>query len=237
LARVLQNAEWDWAGAEREYRRCIELEPDYALGHSWYGSFLASIYGRFDEAIREGERAVELDPFSPANLHNLAGSLNMSGQEDQAAIMFRRAIALEPDWWQPHRGLANALGFSGNFGEAFAEIQRTYELATPVQRITITADFAFMLARSGDKVSATKMLEDLMSQPETPPFHLARVHAGLGDQDNALRILEHGVLKKDRNIITLRGEWFASLHANPRFTRLLALYESGSLPPQARGLS
>src|SRR5262249_33992176 len=182
--------EWDWTGAEREYRRAIELNPNYAAAHDWYGFYLA-LMGRSEEATRELERAVELDPLSPAFRSDLGEVLRFARRYDAAIENNQKAIQTDPKFWLAYLLMATAYGNKGDFQAAYEAIEkgRTVENDTLLSVLE-----AQLLARGGQTDRARKLarqLEDLAERgTPLPAAFMAQIYAALGDKNRAFEWLE-----------------------------------------------
>ena len=123
LGLLAMNVDWNWAEAEREFKRAIELNPNYATAHQWYGEFLAYM-GRFDEAIAESERARELDPLSLIINTDLAKVLSLARRYDEAVTQFRATLKLDPEFAEAHGLLGLTHSLQGKHEEAVAEMRQ-----------------------------------------------------------------------------------------------------------------
>jgi len=120
LALILENYDWDWSSAEKEYRRAIELNPNYATAHQWYAEFL-TWRGRFDEALRESESARRLDPLSLIIATDRGSIFYFSRQYDRAIEQFQSVREMDPAFGRAHL-IADAYVQQGRFAEALADI-------------------------------------------------------------------------------------------------------------------
>jgi tetratricopeptide (TPR) repeat protein len=121
-------SEWNWSEGEREFKRALELSPNYPTGHMTYSWYLMPL-GRFDEAIAEAKRAQELDPLSLV-INNVAGfSYEIAGRPDQAIEQYRKELEMDPDFIGPHRHLGLIYLRRGEFSEAFKEYQKACVLS------------------------------------------------------------------------------------------------------------
>jgi tetratricopeptide (TPR) repeat protein len=128
LAFVTLYYDRHWANAEREFRRAIELNPNYANGHHWYGEFL-SLIGRHEEAIAESERARELDPLSNI-INTWVGSRYLYAREyDKAIEQYRNAMEMDPGFVPVHLVLGEALEQKHMYQEAIAELEKAVSLS------------------------------------------------------------------------------------------------------------
>src|SRR6516162_5852634 len=127
LAQIL-FFDLDFAGAIKEFKRAIDLDPNYATAHHWYANGPLLALGRFDEAISEGERAIELDPLSPIINVNQANNYIMAGRYDEAIQQIRKALELDPEFGYAHSNLGLALELKGDLPGAIAEFRRAHQL-------------------------------------------------------------------------------------------------------------
>ncbi|MGH9794357.1 MAG: TPR end-of-group domain-containing protein [Candidatus Acidiferrales bacterium] len=222
LAVIRFEHDWDFAGADREYRRAIELKPDYAFAHQWYAEYLATM-GRHQEAVAEVRRALELDPFS-RSINLVYGQILMYSRDYVAATaQFRKLIDLHPDFAEPYAHLNRIYlqqGKEREFAEYFLQwAERTGFLAKELEgyRRAYQSGDVRALLRERKRV--------LLQQAETyyrAPYMVARIHALLGERDAAFQWLEKAMLQRDDFIIhvTVDPE-FDSIRSDPRFQQLL----------------
>ncbi|MCA1816686.1 MAG: winged helix-turn-helix domain-containing protein [Acidobacteria bacterium] len=212
LATTRMNYDWDWAEAERHFRRALELNPAYAPARHWYGWYL-TVVGRHDEAIAELQWAKQLDPFSLGINWFLSAALCLAGHYDESIEQARELIALEPNFWPGHWALGVAHTYQGEFGAAAAALRKADEIdASPM----IRGALAHVQALAGEVEEAHAMLSELeRSEVYVPPYYLALIHAALGERDEALAHLERAyeerdgslpLVKVDRRLDGLRGE-------------------------------
>src|SRR5262249_49300996 len=128
LGMVRKEHEWDWEGAERSYRRALQLNPNYAPAHLWYGEYLAA-RGRHDEAIAAIGRAVDLDPLSLI-IHASLGrhGYAFARQFDRAAGQLHRTLAMDPNFWVAHHFLGGVYACTGRLAEALAAFETANRL-------------------------------------------------------------------------------------------------------------
>ncbi len=214
--------DWNWSGAEDQYKRAIELNPNSSVAHLFYSHLLSNI-GRHDEALTEVKRARELDPLS-AFVSALEGQFLLhAGRTDEALDRLRQASELDPNFYFPHQFAASAYIERGMYGEAATEARRAKELA-PNQ--TVSRSFgAYALAKLGKRDEAQAMLGELLklsTEGFVPPSHIALIYHGLGETDQALSWLEKGYEQRDPKMAFLKVEpkW-NTLRAHPRFQELM----------------
>jgi tetratricopeptide (TPR) repeat protein len=213
--------EYDWAGCEKEFRRAIELNPNYAFAHDQFGMALA-FQGRLDEAIAEGKRAALLDPLSPQipvdNLMALAWRKDFQAALEET----KRAADLDPAFFFPHWGYAWVNIQRGKTKDGIPELQKAKALDSPS---FITAWLAYAYGASGDRTRAMAEMEDLKKQSShgyIPAFNLALGYLGLGDRERALDALERAYASDSQWLGWLKMDHtFDPLRAEPRFVALL----------------
>jgi len=221
LAYVKFYYEWDWPGAEREFKRAIELNPNYATTHQWYGEYLGNM-GRQDESFAERQKALRLDPLSPIITSELGFSYLYARKYDQAIEEFRKAAELYPDFSPAHDFLAYAYQQVGRYDEAIAETQKSIALAHD------SHDFiglARINARSGRRGEAQRLLRDIAEGSKDRYYSsalMATVYVALGDKDRAFEWLEKAYQQRDWGLVQLRvSPDFDSIRNDPRFVDLL----------------
>ena len=213
--------EYDWAGCEREFRKAIALNRNYAFAHDQFGMALA-FTGRYDEAIAEGKRAAELDPLSPQILIDATIAQFFKRDFKAARDLARRAHELDPTYFFPvmMEGWINLE--AGNAKDAIPSFVNATKMDAPP---FVTAYLAYARGASGDKVGALAELDSLKKmsgKDPVLPFNLALVYLGLGDKARAIDNLEKA-LAADSQMLAWLGHdaIFDSLRGEPRFVALL----------------
>jgi serine/threonine-protein kinase len=212
----------DWAGAEREYKRAIELNPNYAQAHFWYAIYL-SIMQRQSEALAEIRRAQDLDPLSlPITVWH-ARILAYSGQTDQAIEMLKRTLEMDRNFILTHQRLGQLYEEKGMHDEAITEYKEVLRL-TEGKPLGIAA-LARVYAAMGKRDEAQKNLDELLQlskQRFVSPTSIAIVYIALGNKDQAFAWLEKGNEVRDLNILRLKlDQGFRPLRSDPRFDDLV----------------
>ena len=228
LGAALELYEWDFPGAEREYRRAIELNPGDAVAHHRYGVFLTRT-GRIEEAHAELRRALELDPLSLPINADAAGPFVRSGDYERAEEQLRKAIEIDPNFPRAHYLLANLYTQMGRYEEAIAEAQKTAALNAPRQQgggaPRVGYQLAYIYAKAGRAREARQVLDELESSPDRrdslPYFH-ALTYAALGEKERAFALLEKLYEIRSPELIELRHDpaW-EGLRGDPRFQDFL----------------
>src|SRR5436309_2726597 len=212
LAWSLFVYDWDWEGADREFRRAIELNPRYASAHQWYAFLLAS-RGEHDAALLEGHTAIELDPASVSARRGLGWLAFYARRFDLALDHLARAVEMNPMAVESYRILATTLGMQGQWGEAERMLRDA--LVLPGAGAYTTATLGWVLARSGKRSEAEQLLRELETvarESYVSPVAFAIFHVGLGNVDRALDWAERAYDEK-------RG-WLAYMKVNPMLDAL-----------------
>jgi len=208
--------------SEREYRRAIELNPNYATAHQWYGGGLLTTTQRFDEAIAEGKRAAELDPMSLIVHLELAMDYYYARQYDNAIDQLRKTIELDRNWYLAHMILCQTYAVKGALPQAAPECQKAKELNDDPGVLSFLAQ---VYAASGKRDEAMKLLgqmNEIAKQRYIAAYNFAGVYAGLGDKDQAFQWLERSLQDRAWDITYLKVDpMFDNLHSDPRFADLV----------------
>ena len=203
LAFVRLYYDWDWAEAEREFRRAIELNPNYAQAHQWY-SHLLMARGRTAESISEAKRAVELDPLSlPANM-NVGWQYHWARQPDPAVEHLRKLLEMDANFEQGRWGLGLAYEQKGMFEEAAEEFREAAALSggSPVYLAALGRSYAL----GGKKAEAVRVRDELEGKSKlryVPPYWMATLYASLGEKDQAFRWLGKAYEERSGGLIWL----------------------------------
>ncbi len=223
LALVHLYFDWDFSSAEKEYRRAIELDPKYPTAHHWYSLYLSWL-GRHEEAIAESERANELDPLSPIISIVRAVAFYYARQYDRAIEAARRTLELNKGFSPALLFLGLALEQKKMYPEAIAAFEEAVRL--PGRSIEAVAPLGHAYAVSGRREEAMRLIEELKGRSERgyEPLNIALVHAGLGQNDEAMRWLEKAYQARSAWLITLAlkvGPRWDALRSDARFQDLL----------------
>lgn len=214
--------DYDWPAAEREFRQAIELKPNYAPAHLWYGFYLMA-RGRSDESIAESRRAIELDPLSDEANTGLGVYLFYARRYEEAKEQLRKTLDLEPNFWFARLYLARVYTAKSEFALAIAELEKTRLIegaSTEVQ-----SALAYVYAVAGRKDKARRIIDALKEQSKrkyVPPYNIAVVYAGLGEKERSFAYLEKEYAEGAyyMNLLKVDPE-LDSLRSSPQFEAFL----------------
>jgi tetratricopeptide (TPR) repeat protein len=229
LATYALNYEWNWAEAERQYKRAIELNPNYGFAHSGYGTYLEAL-GRFDEAVNERQLAQKLDPLSPFAAADVGYPHYYARRYDVAIDHYRKGLELDPNCSWCHLWIGQVYVQKGMYKEAIEEINQAIQLSASDIRARATLAHAY--AVSGRRDDALKLLHELQKtsqQRYVSPYYIALVYAGLGENQEAVAWLEKARQERQSYLILMKVEpVFDRLHSDPGF---IAIERSVGLEP------
>jgi serine/threonine protein kinase/Flp pilus assembly protein TadD len=222
LGTIRQDWSWDWVGAESEYKRAIELDPNYPTTHLWYSNMLCD-RGRFDEALAESELAQDLDPLSLVISSSVGSVLFYMRQYDKAIEQCRKTIELDPDFPLAHYALGAVYEAQGKFDEAIAEVRKARMLGydNPFAQGLLGCCYA----RSGKRNEAAEILNELLQSSEqgrAASYGIALVYHGLGDKGKAFEWLERAFRERlaPPNGVHVEPVW-DSVRSDPQFVAIL----------------
>jgi TolB-like protein len=228
LGGVKDLYEHDLAGAEKEYKRAIDLNPNYASAYHWYAEFLGE-QGRFDEGLANWKKALELDPFSLAIGTDYGLEyLYYSRKYDQAVDYLNKLVEMDPNYVRTHTYLATVYETMGRYDDAISEIEKRVALQgmkpeeiANGKRVLIDA-----LKADGAKGYWSKALEFTMQDTKkgenVPALTVARIYAELGQRDEAFKWLEKAFDNKETDLVYLKvSPIWDKLRDDPRFAEML----------------
>jgi TolB-like protein/Tfp pilus assembly protein PilF len=222
LATCLASYDWDWPGAEHEFRRALQLNPNYATAHYFYGFFYLVPMGRLDDAIAEMKRAQELEPLSLIINTNYGATLTAARRYDEAIAQIHKALEINPDFGVAHLRLSVAYAYQGRYDEAIAEGQKARELLSPSPSAPSTLGNVYAMA--GRKAEAQKVLDELKEQSKTryvPAAAIASIYAALGDKEQAFAWLGKSYEERNFALPGIKNASWDPLRSDPRFADLL----------------
>jgi TolB-like protein/Flp pilus assembly protein TadD len=219
LAQVLYR-ESDMAGSIAEFQRAVALNPNYATAHQLYGNHPLAALGRFDEAIAEGKRAIELDPLSPIINSDLGETLYCARRYDEAIAQLRKAVEIDPTFWYAHEVLGVALQLTGDVQAAIAEYEKAQQLSDD---LAPRVELALAKAQLGDKEAAVRMLaelEELSQHRYVNAFWRTLLYLSLNNHEEAIRWLEQAVANHEVTRLKVHPV-YDPLRGDPRFEALV----------------
>lgn len=219
LALIVQNHDYDWQTADKEFKRAIELNPNYATGHHWYAEHLAW-RGRFDEALRESERARQLDPLSLIIAADNGAILYYFRQYDRAIAQFNAVRELDPSF--PRTAIIFAAYVQkGMFAEAEVDIEKHMPGDNPWH----WSSLAYTYGRAGNQAKAEDALKKLLNLNQrqlVDPMVIAPAYIGMGNNDQAIVWLEKAYAQHSNGLTALKVDpAYDPLRDDPRFQNLL----------------
>jgi eukaryotic-like serine/threonine-protein kinase len=222
LAFVKMAYQWDWAAADHQFRRAIELNPNYATAHQWYASYLVMM-GRFDDSIREIRRAQELDPLSRIINANLGLHYYYARKFDESVEQLKRTISLDEGFFVPHQYLGRTYIQKGMHREAIAELERARGLSGNAPEVVASLGHAYAVAgRTADAQKVLAELDEIARERYVLPYFRAAIYTGLGDRDQAFTWLERAFEERHPGLVLINIDpRFDSLRSDPRFTDLI----------------
>ena len=217
--------EWDWAGADAEFRRALALNPGSRSVHEDYGFFLTSM-GRLDDGLAQSREAAILDPLSVGPVHDMAINALVRGDYEQAATGFRHAIDIDPNWTWGYIKLARTLAIQKKCKEALAQAEiaerRIAGGVAPLSWSWLGATYAICsdTARARQKLDELHALE---KKQYVDPVTFAEIHSAFGAMDEALRWYEKAYLDRTPNMAyaAIGSRISLELAGNPRYKAIV----------------
>jgi eukaryotic-like serine/threonine-protein kinase len=214
LAGVLRLYDWNWAEAEKEYKRALELDPNSAISHFGYGDFLGSM-GRRDEAAAQKERAAELEPYEPFFVSRVGGAKDPERKLKQIL----HAIELDPKYSFSHVMAAGTYLERKEYDKAIEEAKLSKDLSPDQTWSDVSLSRIYVEA--GKPEEARAILDQLLLRSTShfvPPYHIAMVYNHLGDKEQTLYWLKQAYDVKDPKMTFLKTmNWKKNVRDDPRF--------------------
>jgi tetratricopeptide (TPR) repeat protein len=223
LGTIKLISDWDWVGAEAEYKRALELAPGSAQTHYSYSFTFLVPRGKVNDALSELKQALELDPLSLIINTNLGEILSVARRYDEAIAQCRKTLELDSRFGPAHDTLGRAYTQKGMYPEAIREFRMALEYSPAW--IAPVADLGNAYALSGNQGEAWKTLAELLKRSKksyVSPWNMATVYVALGEKERALASLEKAYEIHAQPVIFLNVDpRFDSLRSEPRFQRLV----------------
>jgi TolB-like protein/DNA-binding winged helix-turn-helix (wHTH) protein/Tfp pilus assembly protein PilF len=225
MGHILHNYDWDFEGAEREFKRAIELNPNYATAHHWYSHYLMQV-GRTVESLAQARLAQELDPLSPFINNGLARQYYLSRQYDKAIAQCQVVLQMDSAYLPARTQLALAYEQKGMLTEAVSAMEQARKLAGEKTDLPMVhALLAHAYALAGRRANAQSELNVLMAIGQkryVPPSYVAVVYLALGDKNKAFDYLNKSYQDRSEQLLYLGVEPVVDpLRSDPRFDALL----------------
>jgi DNA-binding winged helix-turn-helix (wHTH) protein/TolB-like protein/Flp pilus assembly protein TadD len=222
LANVKSWWEWDWPGAEREFKRAIELSANDPIPNQQYAGFLVTM-GRHPEAISEIKRAQRLAPLSLTTNVQAARVLYFAGRYEESLEECRKTLDMDPNFAGAYMFLGRIHAQKGLYREALSELERARVLQHDSAEVRGLIGYTYAVSgRAGEAERVLKELRGLSKERYVSPYHVAMIYAGLGKRDDAFQWLEKAYDAREGRLTIVRfAPEFSSLRSDPRFTRLL----------------
>jgi len=223
LAHVLANYDWNWSAAEKEFKRSIELKPDYATAHQWYAIHYLTATGRLEEAVQEMKKALELEPASLVMNTFMGATLYYAGRYDEAIDQCRRTIQMDPNFAVAHWHLGLAFEQKQLLDAATEEFKKAISLSggSPLMR----AALGHAYAKSQKNHEANEMLNELnelAKRQYVSAYEVAKIYVALGNSEQAFQLLEKAYKEHSFHLANLNVcPQFKSVRSDPRFQDLV----------------
>ena len=236
LAYCLTNYYWDWAAAEREFKRCFELKPGYATAHHWYGLLYLVAIGQADEAVKEIRKASELDPLSLPISANVGLLLSVAGRHDEAIEQLTKTLELDPNFVYSHWQLAVVYERKGMYDEAIEEFEKAIALSGRGTLPTSLLGHAYAVSgRRDEALAVVDQLIEISKRRYISSYRVAVIFAGLGDKEQAFAWLDRAVDERDGWLIWLKLDPMVDpLRSDRRFNKLLRKIGLAGASPKPR---
>lgn len=222
LGYIKFTYDWDWVGAEQEFKRAIALNPLYDTAHHWYSHELIAL-GRTREGMAEAQRALELSPTDTVMNEHMGWTYLMARDYDHAIQSASKAVELDPDFLLAHRVLGLAYQYKGQHGQAAAEFERGLQLSKgdPVAKAFLARSYA----AAGNTQQARQILNELLGLAKAqyvPPAEIADTFAALGQRDQAFEWMNQACDERASALVYLKvAQVYDPLRSDPRFQELL----------------
>ena len=221
LGRIALFHDWDWITAEKEFKRAIELNPNYPTAHHWY-SICLRLAQRFDEAITEARRALDLDPLSLIIHVNLASHFYFARRYDEAIEQYGKVIEMDQNFHIGHM-IGLPLEQKRQYNEAIAAFHLALKLSEGDPEVLSCLGYAFAISgRTADAQSVLDQLNKLSEKRYVESYTIAVIHAGLGETDRAFEWLEKAYENRDEPMLAIGVDpRLDQIRSDPRYTSLL----------------
>jgi len=224
IAEALLYHDWNFVSAEREFKKTLQLNPNYSTAHQWYGEFL-SLMGRHEEAIHEEQTALTLDPLSAIIHHQAATTLRDAGQYEEAIQQYRTAVKINPNFLIAYEAMSWAFRREGKIGESIEALQMlapAFEGNKNRQEIVLAINSLKSAYNHSGRAGYFRQCIKMHRYHGRPHYYLARDYAELGDRNAAIAELTDSYQNHDMEALwMLTDSELDTLRSDPRFQNLI----------------
>ncbi len=214
LAKMKMDKEHDWTGCEREFKRAIELNPNYALAHHWFGEVYLSAMGRYDESLRELEMARQLNPLSSGIMTALAWTYLGKKDYEKAIEMCDEALQINSSDDSAYSYKSMALMKLGRYDEAI-------EIAKKSSSVGDMSELGVIYGLSGRTTEVREMLSQMEKKADASPYNRAVIYASIGEKDRAFELLEKQLKTNSVDLLSIKLDpLLDSLRDDARFAEI-----------------
>jgi tetratricopeptide (TPR) repeat protein len=222
LGLISLQYEWNWAESERNFKRALELNPNYAVAHHWYGDGYLTALGRLNEAVGELRKAHELDPLSLIITTDLAKRLSFAGKDAEAFALFNKVVEADPDFVQGHYYLAKAYELKGAYQEALAETNKIKPRDAIPFGLSRRGHIYALQGRRREALDIAHQLQQASKRKHVDPPYIADIYIALEDKDSVFRWLDKAYENHSPDILLLKTDpTYAPIRSDPRFGDLV----------------
>jgi DNA-binding winged helix-turn-helix (wHTH) protein/TolB-like protein/Tfp pilus assembly protein PilF len=213
--------DWDFAGAEREFRRAIALNAEDVEAHQWYSEYLTA-FGRVAESVAEAKTAQQIDPLSPEVAWDLGLALLFGNRNREATEQLKNAVDLDPRFWLTHAFLAWAYAEDENYDLSYSEYEKARALD---DNADVLSQWILVAHQAGRTADAQRMLDDLLQRARTryvAPFYIAAAYIAVGQNDRGFAWLQKALAERNELLVFIKvAPSFRSVRGDPRFIEIL----------------
>jgi TolB-like protein/DNA-binding winged helix-turn-helix (wHTH) protein/Tfp pilus assembly protein PilF len=220
---LIYALDWSWRESEKSFKRAIELNPNYAVAHHWYGAgLLSALPGRTEEEISELRKARDLDPLSPTTITDLAAYLCFAGRFDEGMELFQEVLKIDPDFVVAHYYLSEAYELQGKYPEAIAEVKKIRSPDATRYGPWLLGHIYALQGRRREALEAVSQLQQLSKRTYVDSAYVANIYVALGDKDLAFIWLEKALQEHSPTILGLETNWrYDAIRSDSRFSSLV----------------